>query len=151
MKKQPTTYLLVFLIFLACIGFVYGIFKACQISLESTPDPKKFPDFLTNTVTSIATVLATNLGAVLGVSSSQPTSNFRQPATWNPLNLLSGNTPDVTQAIACYLYVLGLLAAVIVWANLSFVGDPTKVVALIPELSKSLLGVVIGALAVSLK
>ena len=146
----PISYLVIFLIGLACIAFVYGIYKACKISWPDNSDTSKMPAFLSNLVTSIAAVLATNLGAVLGLAKVNAGSVFRDFATWNPIHLCSANAPNVSQTIACYIYILGLLAAAIVWAKKNFTADEKLVVSLIPQLTKSLVGVIIGVLAISL-
>ena len=148
--SKPLNYLLGFLIGIACLAFAYGIFLAARISWPDKPDVKAMPVFLSNVVTSIATILATNLGAVIGVSFSDPNSAFARSSNWNPLRYFSQDSPTVFQTTACYLYVLGLVAAAIVWAHKGFTDDVNQVVALIPDLTKSLLGVIIGALAIAL-
>jgi hypothetical protein len=145
---KPITYLVVFLLLLASFAFVYGIYEACKISWPEHPDISKMSAFLSSVVVSIAAILATNLGAVLGISTVDSKSAFRRSFTWNPLNIFSSEAPNVSQTIACYIYVLGLLAAAIVWARKNFI--EADVVALIPQLTKSLVGVVVGALAVAL-
>jgi hypothetical protein len=145
--KQPANYLLVALISIGCIAFFAGIWMACRYTLNG--DPGDMPTFISSLVTSIAAVLATNLGAVLGIAKTQPASPFRMAATWNPANLLSGDTASVIQTIACYIYIAGLLAAAIVWGKCGFKED-NSIVPLVEQLSKSLAGVVVGALAVSL-
>lgn len=147
---NPIGILKVLLISLACISFIYGIYKACKISLEKEPDLTLMPAFLSNLVTSIAAILATNLGAVIGITVINDNSEFRNLSTWNLTNLFSENAPSAWQALACFIYILGLLAAAIVWAIKNFTSDEKKVVSLIPELTKSLVGVVVGVLAISL-
>jgi hypothetical protein len=147
---KPITYLLSILIALGCVTFAYGVIKACMISLEKAPDLSLMPLFLASAVTSIAAVLATNLGAVLGIAIANPQSLYRQSSTWNPLKVFSKPDPTTWQTLACYVYIIGLLSAAVVWGIKNFTTDSNQIVALIPEMTKSLLGVIVGALAVSL-
>lgn len=149
-STPPINILIVFLITIACFSFLFGIYKASYISWQKVPDTLLMPAFLSNVVTSIAAVLATNLGAVLGYANADTHSLFRNPATWNPLNLFSSGSVSPAQAFACYIYVLGLLSATVVWGYKNFTTDEKQVVPLLPQLTKSLLGVVIGALAIAL-
>jgi len=147
---KPITFLLSVLIALGCATFAYGIFKACAVSLQRVPDLSLMPLFLASAVTSIAAVLATNLGAVLGIAIANPQSLYRQRKSWNPLRAFTNPNPTVWQTLACYVYIIGLLAAAVVWGIKNFTTDNKQIVALIPEMTKSLLGVIVGALAVSL-
>ncbi len=147
---KPLNYLLATLIGLACIAFLYGIARACIISLKKEPDISQMPSFLSSVVTSIAAIFATNLGAVLGITISNPQSILSRSENWIPFNITATNAPTAFQVTACYIYVVGLLAAAIVWARKNFSADPKAIIPLIPELTKSLLGVMIGALAISL-
>lgn len=146
--NKPITYLLGFLIFIGCGAFVYGIALACIKSWNATAN--EIPPFLSGTVTSIAAVLSTNLGAVLGITVSNPGSKFRESKSWNPLSFFTSPSPSVIQTIVCYVYILSLIAAAIVWAHRDFTTETTIIVPLIPELTKSLLGVIVGVLAISL-
>ncbi|WP_373060014.1 hypothetical protein [Zunongwangia sp. H14] len=148
--NKPITYLLGFLIFIGCGAFVYGIAQACLKSWPHHGNDYEIAAFLSNTVTSIAAVLSTNLGAVLGITVSNPTSKFRESKSWNPLSLFTSPSPSAIQTIACYVYILSLIAAAIVWAHRDFITETNKIVPLIPELTKSLLGVIVGVLAISL-
>ena len=147
---DPIAILRVLLIALACISFIYGIYKACKISWPDNPDVSRMPAFLSNLVTSIAAVLATNLGAVLGIAAVNKDSSFRSFSAWNPMNLFGDIGPTVLQTLACYIYIIGLLVSAIIWAKKNFTSDEKLVVSLIPQLTKSLVGVIIGVLAISL-
>ena len=146
--SKPILYLLAFLIFTGCVAFIYGISQACIKSWPMANGDYLIPIFLSSTVTSIAAVLSTNLGAVLGITISNPTSSLRNLKTWNPINLFINPSPTVFQTVACYVYIVSLTAAAIVWAHRQFVSE--NIVPLIPELTKSLLGVIVGVLAISL-
>ena len=148
--KKPIKYLLGLFIFIGCAIYIYGIVLACIESWPKHPSPYEIPVFLSTTVTSIAALLATNLGAVLGITITKSNSLFGESKTWNPLTAFSEPEPTNFQATACYIYVLSLIACGIVWAYRGFEPDPTLIVPLIPEMTKSLLGVIIGVLAMSL-
>jgi hypothetical protein len=148
---KPIIYLLAFLIFIGCAVFVYGISVAICVSWCCEGSACKIAPFLSSAVTSTGAILATNLGAVLGITINNPASNFRQSKSWNPLTFFSNPSPTIIQTAACYVYILSLLASAIVWAHRGFDGtETTVVVPLIQEMTKSLLGVIVGALAVAL-
>jgi len=54
------------------------------------------------------------------------------------------------QIMACYVYVISLVIAFVFRMLASGKGHDGKIVSLLPELSKTLLGVVVGALTVML-
>ena len=56
-----------FILLLACAGFIYGVWSAFSYSFCKGKDPAEMPDFPIQVVTVIGGVLATNLGAVLGI------------------------------------------------------------------------------------
>lgn len=143
--------ILKFLLLLSCLTFIYGIIKATKISLTPNPNVSQMPVFLSNAVTAIAAVFATNLGAVLGFSVVNGDAGFFRAEIWNPVSLFKSDAIEPAQAFAVVVYLLGLLAATLVWLKKDFTQDNTQIVSLLPELTKSLLGVVIGSLAISLK
>lgn len=148
--NKPITNLLGLLLLIGCLAYLYGIGYACVISWNSEKTNFEIPSFLSNTLTSLAALFSTNLGAVLGISASNPNSRLRKTEAWNPLKTWKNpSTPDF-QVIICYVYILSLFACSIVWAHREFTTDVNKINALIPELTKSLLGVVVGVLALSL-
>jgi hypothetical protein len=80
-------------------------------------------------------VLAANLGALLGISVSM--KGWRGPKT----------TTEVIQWIAACWYVAMLLLAAIFWGLAGFTDDPEKVVALLPEMTKNGIGILVAILA----
>ncbi len=148
--KKPIKYLLGLFIFIGCAIYIYGIVLACLESWPEHQPPYQIPVFLSTTVTSIAALLATNLGAVLGITITKSDSLFGETKTWNPLTVFREPEPTNFQATACYIYAISLIACGVVWACRGFEPDPAKIVPLIPEMTKSLLGVIIGVLAMSL-
>jgi hypothetical protein len=150
--NKPIRYLLAFVVMIGCGAFVYGVYLACYVSWFNPARHGKYeiPIFLASTVTSIASVLSTNLGAVLGITIIINDSKFSQPKAWNLLSLFTDPNPTNIQTTACYVYILSMLGAAIVWAHRDFENDALRIVYLIPELTKSLLGVIVGVLAISL-
>ncbi len=103
------------------------------------------PAFLTHVMTTIGGVLATNLGAVLGLTVAQSAGLISaESLPWY------APTAANLQVIAAYVYVVGLLAATGLWAAKRFTAGQDHVVSTLPELAKTLLGVMAGALAVML-
>lgn len=146
--RHPIYYLTAFIISIGFALYIFGIAKACIMSIGDSGDVE-FNQVLSGAVTSIAAVLSTNLGAVLGISVSNPKSEFRKLSTWNPSSIFVNSDPTTFQTIGCYVYIISLLVAAIVWAYKDFTTDPKDIVPLIPELAKSLLGIIVGVLAIS--
>lgn len=149
MKKQFQNLLGLFII-LGCAFYIYGIVLACIKSWPAGPVDFEFRVFLSTSITSIAALLATNLGAVLGISITNPNSTFKKANTWNPFTAITDPEPNKYQAIAIYVYVASLLACGIVWAKKGFTEDSTHIIPIIPEMTKTLIGVIIGSLALGL-
>ncbi|WP_316753720.1 hypothetical protein [Pedobacter gandavensis] len=142
--------LIVFLFSFGCLAYLYGIFKACWISLQKTPNVADMPIFLSSIITSIGAVLATNLGAVLGIAITNLTSEFTEAALLRPFAIFSDPSITTVQITACYIYILTLAGTSVVWAFKKFTTNPTEVVSTIPELTKTFLGVIVGVFAVIL-
>lgn len=140
----------IILLAFGCVAYVYGIAKAFVISWKGD-DVNKMPAFLVNVVGTIGTILATNLGAVMGLTLAESPSDSFSEEDWDPVNLfVAEHASKAFQTTACYIYVIGLIAAAIVWTHRKFETDPQKIVPLVPELTKSLLGVIVGVLVVAL-
>jgi hypothetical protein len=135
--------LLFFLVALAGLFFLYGVYLAIRYSNAGTPS--QMPEFVTTTTTAIGAVLATNLGAVLGLKIAEGSRfrSFRIRALADPI-------PSAIQIGATVFYLLVLLVAFIAWALMKFESDPTLIVLVIPRLSQTLAGVIVGAVAVIL-
>jgi hypothetical protein len=135
------TMLVLVLVALAALLFLGGIVSAGYWSLKSQPD--NMPAFLAQATTVIGGTLSTNLGAVLGLAVAQSARGMVSlpsvPALARPL-----------QIGAAWVYVGGLLLALAFWAWNKFSTEPDKVVSTLPDLTKTLLGVVVGVLAIAL-
>ena len=137
--------LIVLVVALAGIGFIAGIVSAIRYSLKGTPE--KMPRALQQVITLIGGVLATNFGAVVGIKVEQSTTNGFAAATLNPL---VGDAVSGLQLGAAWLYFIGLLIACAGWWRLNFTEEPGAVVASLPQLSQTLIGVGGGIVAVAL-
>jgi len=144
---------------LAGTAFLAGILYAGYYTLwvEQAPKPDNMPDFLLWSVTVIGGVLATNFGAVLGISLTPETLRFNDVKVFQALKRnantsvsSSSSSIDRIQKIAVYVYLLGLLLALLFFVLNGFQEDAEKSVLLLPELSKTLIGAAVGALAVAL-
>ncbi|QIL40572.1 hypothetical protein G7074_15640 [Pedobacter sp. HDW13] len=150
MNNKPIAYLILSLLSIGVAAYLYGVWIACSISWAPRDTPVSINSFLSSVVSSIAAVLATNLGAVLGISITKPQSPFGKLKNWTSFSLLANDGATIFQIIACFVYVLSLLAAAIVWVHTGFETESTKIISLIPEMTKSLVGVIIGVMAISL-
>lgn len=148
--RNPIQNLLGLFIYLGCAFYIYGIALACIKSWPPGAVDFDFKVFLATTVTSIAALLATNLGAVLGITITNPNSSFHKTKTWNPLSAITNPEPNKYQVIAIYVYVASLLACTIVWGKKGFTEETTHIIPIIPEMTKTLIGVIIGSLALGL-
>ena len=148
--------LILFLVALSGISFIGGILAAGYYSnwAPGAPIPEKMPSFLTNLVITVGGVLGTNFGAVVGLSMSKSQA-FTEVSFFQPFGVQKNESVKIKgnerlQVIAAWGYVIGLVMAVIFWLGTNFSEEPGTVVLLLPELSKTLIGVIVGALAVAL-
>ena len=122
-----------FLLLLGGLLYVGGILYQGVLVLGE-PGDREFPEFLILAVTAIGGALGTHLGALLGIKVA-----LRRSLEPQPVGRLQG--------AAVILYLVGLLAAICIWMLLGFDDSAPD---LIKNLSKTLLGVVIGAITVVL-
>lgn len=143
--------LYIFLISIGCIAYMYGIFRACYVSWPKPQTGYEYviPAFLSTTVTSISAVLSTNFGAVMGLTLKADV-RFSQASLWNPLNIVTNPSATSFQIVACYVYILSLLGTAVVWAHRDFEAENGKIVPLVADLTKTLVGIIVGALAIAL-
>ena len=123
------------LLFLSCI-LVAGYYS---LWVEGAPDPDKMPRFLAENATAIGAVLGTNLGAALGIR--------RVSQRWRRKK---SDYSETLRIAAAWFYTIALLIGFVFWAMTGFEEDIKKVVATLPELSRTLAGVIVGTLAVML-
>jgi hypothetical protein len=153
--------LIILLVALAGLLFLSAIVLAGVYTLNNI---KNFPAFFSNAVVVIGGILSTNLGAVLGVTLVPPQAQnrtikflgLRSTIQHNSVAAATSTTVPPTasqkfQIIACWVYVVGLLiAAVFYFIAISKPIPDNDMVNLIPSLSKTLLGVIVGAITVAL-
>lgn len=172
-KHKPEDFLLplvYFLVLIGCLIFLLGILSTGIASVRCMEVPTCRGEGLDCTycadclkehnwlysvlplISSISTVLATNFGAVLGISllkkndGSGPALNLRE--MFLPVKNAAGNIvySEWFKVIACYIYILGLLLAFI----FSIILKDACSDELIPDLTKSFYGFIVGALVVFL-
>ena len=130
-------------IFMWSVGFVVmglfgmGVFLAGGYSVlfEGAPRPEDMPAIVSYFVAAVNGTLAANLGAVLGISISL--QGWRDPET----------PTEKLQWVAAGWYVFVLLVAAAFWASAKFTEDSSKVVSLLPEMTKHAVGILIAILA----
>lgn len=148
-----------FLVAIASLIYIYGVFIACYYTLNRKFDGQikltLIPVFITQSINLIGGVLATTFGAFLGITID--TANKKSDEEGGPIGfqLLSLTVSEVSdkylhQAIASCVYILGLTVCLVIWGFRKFNEDPTIVVPILPEMSKTLLGAAVGALIVLL-
>lgn len=123
--------------------FAYAIYSA--IHFTSIGKPGDMPNILNHVIIVVGGVLATNLGAVLGIQVDQGggfSLGFRKISTDPSIGI---------REICAFLYAIALIIALIFWGISGFTEKSTEIVDSIPMLSKTLIGVAVGALTVVLK
>lgn len=143
------------LLLISALGFYgYGIFAAITLTLPSSGIAIKYPEFLSTSIGSIQALLLTNLGMLLGISVTSPSSNVakflkltgqNQGVVPSPINL-----KEQIQLFALVIYILSLIACLITWIKVGFKTDPEIVVSVVTESSKMFIGVVLAYLTVIL-
>jgi hypothetical protein len=154
--KNSIKSLITLLVFLGGLLYLLVILWTGIISFRGSvkPDP-----FFVSVVVVIGGVLSTNMGAVLGVTLTPPSAPNRQPSfmglrpSLKPATqtIAAGDEPTQTQkfqVLACWVYVIGLLIAFVCWCTLLIMSKGNQAAPLLPELSKTLMGVIVGAFAV---
>jgi hypothetical protein len=130
--------------FVAVAGLIYLVGIVYAIIHTKKGTPSEMPGYLDHMITTIGGVLATNLGAVLGIK-------FAEGSNLLSLKMSATIPPDIGtfQIIVAFLYFFCMIAAGITWASKKFTPDPEIVVPALPRLSKTLAGVAVGALALA--
>ncbi len=152
MKQIP--FFIGWLLVLAAFGlYAYGIEQAIYQSLSKLPPGQKpsIPEPLDVMVSSIGAILLTNLGAVLGISVTNPDSGLARKF----LLIKAGAAPippplnsrEKIQYAGVIIFILALISCFIVWAKKGFSSDAAEIVSVIPQLGKTLIGVVSAYLA----
>jgi hypothetical protein len=138
------------LLLAAGIGsFIYGIYFAIFLSYEVEEHGLtvlKMPETLEAITTGVGAILLTNLGAMLGISITQPAAKTTRiafaPSAMRITVIDPPTIRDWIQTGAVLIYVIALVACGIKWASATFKATPDLVVPLISQNSKTLIGVV---------
>jgi len=119
------------------ILFGVGIFVAARYTfwVDGAPRPGDMPGIVSYFVSAVNGTLAANLGALLGISISL--RGWRGPK----------NATEVLQWVAAGWYVAMLLLAAAFWGWAGFTDDASKIVSLLPEMTKNAIGIFIAILA----
>jgi len=133
---------------LSLIAFVlygWGVVNACRFSYQGSP--QLMSPVIGFIVSSMTPVFATNLGAVVGIGVLPSNVFKRSPFAVFKSKLSKAEHVVSLQILVCYFYMICVVGALVVWGLLDFSEDPLKIVLLLPELVKSLIGVGLGAVA----
>ncbi len=158
--------LLLGLVFLAGLFYLIAIINAGILSVQGK---ESLNTLFSSAIIVIGGILSTNLGAVIGYSFTppnnaaratlpkpflglRPTVHTKQPApvpggTSTTASNADNSPNQKAQIFACYFYVISLVIALVFYFLASSKGKPLPV---LEELSKTFLGVLVGALTVSL-
>jgi hypothetical protein len=151
------------LLLISIFGFyLYGIIRAIQLSLCGSV--QDYPIALSTTISSIQALLLTNLGALLGISVTNPQSGIahalmlknglRNNAT-GALQQLAPPDPlvlrDKIQLFALVVYIASLIACTITWIHFKFETDSKKIVDCVSQSGKMFIGVCLAYLTVVFK
>lgn len=157
MQNSVTAYVGWLLLFSAFGFYVFGIGYAINISWSQTPiTTALYPEALSTAISSIQALLLTNLGVVLGISITRPTSSLAKTIMLQSnSNAQKGILEDVPnplafrekiQLTAMVVYILSLIACLITWAHDGFSSIGTDVLDTISQSGKMFIGVVLAYL-----
>jgi|GEM_PF-1685494 len=156
MKKIPVI-IGWFLLVIVFVLYLYGIFYAIFMPDEVLNSQKiiigyTIPEPLDTLVSTIGAILLTNLGAVLGISVSQPQSGL---AGKTLILSKSVKIPDpltkreLIQIVSVMIYILTLIACFVAWGYSTFGSseDLKPVVPFVQLYGKTLIGVITAYIA----
>ncbi|MEO6978242.1 MAG: hypothetical protein ABI113_07670, partial [Mucilaginibacter sp.] len=104
-----------FLLLIALGLYLYGIYFA--IFTVPKKDDHVLPEILDTLTASIGAILLTNLGAVLGISITQPKSGLAAKALMAKVELPDPMTRrEIIQFTAVLVYLVTLVACFVAWA-----------------------------------
>ena len=141
------------IIFIAAIGYIGGIIIAGILSIGSSTPPQ-IPQPVNVVITAIGSVLATNFGALLGISQftkPDPGSKFktrtflRFPVFGEENDKM--NFFDKLPVYATYVYFFSLILALIFWGIDKFSENSSPIII---NMTSTLIGAVVGVVAVLL-
>jgi hypothetical protein len=164
MKSNVVVAYIGWLLLIGIFGFyLYGMEEAIRLSWLGDVDKDTYPPALSTAISSIQALLLTNLGVLLGVSVANPTSAVARsmllqnavksgpaaatlaPPT-DPLELR-----EKIQLFALGIYIISLIACTIGWAHDDFATDNNKIIDLVSQSGKMLIGVALAYLTAVLR
>jgi hypothetical protein len=153
---KQTRPLILLIVGFATIAYIGGILWAGIASVTS-PTMPKIPELVTQAITAIGAVLATNFGALFGISQFTSIDKSANPTYLNikklyKLPLLTdakNKTPflDKLPIYAAYLYFISLFVATVFWCIDGFSDQCAQV---LKNMTSTLIGAATGVLAVYL-
>jgi hypothetical protein len=134
-------------VFVGSIGMIWYFACLFLIGLDGIKeDSQSFREFMSISLTTIATALATFVGAILGIKfigdEIKKDKNGQPKVLSDRLSLIKDlANGTIFQWVAAFAYVISLIIAVILWWMKGDKADPTII-----SLGKSLLGLVAGVI-----
>ena len=154
MKQLPAIIgwtLLITALGLYLYGIYYAIFTPNEIKDKTgVITGYSIPEPLDTLVSTIGAILLTNLGAVLGISVSQPQSALAGKTLISAKTVESPMSKrELIQFIAVITYIVTLISCFITWAHYAFGKEPNTIhiVPLIQQYGKTLIGVITAYIA----
>jgi hypothetical protein len=152
--KNPIVSLTGWLLLLSALGFYgYGIGKAISLSWSLTPiSDKDFPATIATTISTAQALLLTNLGILLGIAITKPTSVMASQLMLSRTKIALADVTDPllirdkVQLFALVIYILSLITCLVTWIKNDFSSNPAEVVPLVAESGKMFIGVVLAYL-----
>lgn len=157
MQNSITAYV-GWLLLLSAFGFyAFGIGYAIHISWSTVPITQAvYPEALSTAISSIQALMLTNLGVVLGISITNPTSSLAKTIMLhNSKAAPSGVSESIPnplafrekiQLTAMVIYILSLIACLVTWGHDGFSSAGTDVLDTISQSGKMFIGVVLAYL-----
>lgn len=149
--------LILLIVGFTAIAYIGGILWAGIASIKCPKVPVQIPDLVTQAITGIGAVLATNFGALFGISQFANENRGNNPTLinikkWYGLPVMSNSEDkvpflDKLPIYAAYLYFISLLLALIFWC---IAGLSDQSAQILKNMTSTLIGAAVGVLAVSL-
>lgn len=135
-------------ILLGAVMYLGGILWAGFASIK-IPTPPQLPEVVTFVVKVIGGVLATNFGALFGITVLQNGGQITKGLTMDPRSIskFSRTKADWFQIIAAYVYFFSLLIALVFWFIDKFSAQSAD---MLKDMTFTLIGVIVGMLSVAL-
>lgn len=154
---KPLRPLILLIVGFAALAYIGGILWAGIASIKCPKVPVQIPDLVTQAITSIGAVLATNFGALFGISRfvnkrSVNDTTLINIKKWYGLPVMPKSADkidflDKLPVYAGYLYFISLMLAFIFWFITGFSDQSAQI---LKNMSSTLIGAIVGVVAVYL-